>query len=249
MAEVLLENLTKRFGPVAAVDGVDLHIRHGTFFTVVGPSAAGKTTLLRLIAGLETPDAGTIRLDGEVVNQLPAGQRGVKMVFQTHALWPHMRVFDPRRYSNLSFGLRLRRWLAERIERRVRAVSRKVGLDEKLFSRRPGELSEGEKQRVALGRAITIVPKVLLMDDPLTHLDPQSRLEVREELRLLHEDLGTTSLYVTHNLADAVALGERMAVMREGRFEQLGAPRDIVDNPSNDFVRDFIASAQVSFRI
>jgi ABC-type sugar transport system ATPase subunit len=246
LAEIKLEGITKKFGSVYAVNEVDLVVRDREFFTILGPSGAGKTTILRLIAGLEKADKGRIFFDDSPIDHLPPAQRKVKMVFQDYALWPHMQVFKRDRYSNLSFGLRLRQWLAEEIEQRVEDVARKVGIDRKLYRRRPKQLSEGEKQRVAIGRAITIVPNVLLMDDPMTNLDPQSKLKVRKEIRQLHEDLGTTTIYVTHHLPDAMALSDRMGIMREGRFEQINTPKNIYSFPSNDFVRDFIESAKIS---
>jgi multiple sugar transport system ATP-binding protein len=247
MAEVVLENLTKHFGSVVAVDRVNLTIIDKEFFTILGPSGAGKTTLLRLIAGLEQPDEGEIFFDGENVTKLLPNERKIKMVFQDFALWPHLQVYDRDRYSHLNFGLRIRKWLTEDIEQRVSEVAQKVGLKKNLFPRKPGELSEGEKQRVAIGRAITTTPRVFLMDDPMTNLDPQSKLKVRKEIRKLHQDLGTTTIYVTHNLPDAMALSDRIAVMREGRFEQINTPKNIYHFPKNDFVRDFFESAKVSF--
>jgi len=249
MAEVVLKNVTKRFGPVVAVDKVNLHIKDREFFTILGPSGAGKTTLLRLIAGFEEPNMGTISFDGEPVNDLTPYERKVKMIFQSFALWPHMQVYNRDRFSNLSFGLRLKNKFADDIERIVVEVARKIGINRKLFHRRPTELSEGEKQRVAIGRAITTTPRVFLMDDPMTNLDPQSKLKVRKEIRKLHDDLQTTTIYVTHNLPDAVALSDRIAIMSQGKFEQINTPKNIYLFPANDFVRDFIESAKVSLEL
>jgi multiple sugar transport system ATP-binding protein len=249
MAEVLLENLTKRYGSVVAVNRVNLLINDREFFTILGPSGAGKTTILRLIAGFEEPDEGAIYFDGENVNDLRPFERKIKMVFQDFALWPHMQVYNQDRYSNLNFGLRIRKWLTEEIEQRISEVAHKVGIKKELFPRRPGELSEGEKQRVAIGRAITTTPRVFLMDDPMTNLDPQSKLKVRKEIRQLHQDLETTTIYVTHNIPDAMAMSDRMAVMREGIFEQINTPKNIFQFPKNDFVRDFFESAKVAFEI
>ncbi len=247
MAEVLLENLTKRYGSVVAVNQVNLNIKDKEFFTILGPSGAGKTTLLRLIAGLEKPDEGEIYFDRETVTNLSPNERNIKMVFQDFALWPHLKIYDRDRYSHLNFGLRIRKWLSEDIEQKVSEVAQKVGIKKDLFPRKPGELSEGEKQRVAIGRAITTTPRVFLMDDPMTNLDPQSKLKVRKEIRKLHQDLETTTIYVTHNLPDAMAMSDRIAVMREGIFEQVNTPTNIYRFPRNDFVRDFFESAKVSF--
>lgn len=249
MAEVALINLTKRFGSVVAVDKVNLLIKDREFFTILGPSGAGKTTLLRLIAGFEEPNTGTISFDGEPVNDLTPYERKVKMIFQSFALWPHMQVYNRDRFSILNFGLKLKHKLADEIERTVVEVARKVGINKKLFGRRPTELSEGEKQRVAIGRAITTTPRVFLMDDPMTNLDPQSKLKVRKEIRQLHDDLRTTTIYVTHNLPDAVALSDRIAIMSQGQFEQINTPKNIYQFPANDFVRDFIESAKVSLEL
>jgi len=249
MAEVLLENLTKLYGSFVAVNQVNLSIKDREFFTILGPSGAGKTTLLRLIAGLEKPDEGEIYFDGESVTNLLPAERNIKMVFQDFALWPHLQIYDRDRYSNLNFGLRIRKWLTEDIEQKVAEVAQKVGIKKELFPRKPGELSEGEKQRVAIGRAITTTPRVFLMDDPMTNLDPQSKLKVRKEIRKLHQDLETTTIYVTHNLPDAMAMSDRIAVMREGIFEQINTPTNIYRFPKNDFVRDFFESAKVSFEL
>ena len=234
---------------MVAVDKVNLLIKDREFFTILGPSGAGKTTLLRLIAGFEEPNMGTISFDGESVNDLTPYERKVKMIFQSFALWPHMQVYNRDRFSNLSFGLRLKHKFADEIERIVAEVAGKVGISRKLFRRRPTELSGGEKQRVAIGRAITTTPRVFLMDDPMTNLDPQSKLKVRKEIRKLHDDLQTTTICVTHNLPDAVALSDRIAIMSQGKFEQINTPKNINLFPANDFVRDFIESAKVSLKL
>ncbi len=244
MTEILLEDLTKRFGRVVAVDRLNVRIRGGEFFAVVGPTACGKTTLLKLIAGLLKPDGGKIYFDGERVNPLGPAERGVRMVFQgeSYALYPHLKVFDERRYSNLSFPLKLRRTVTSEIRRIVGGISRRLEIEEALYPRKPDELSEGQKQKVAVGRAIALPPRVLLLDEPLSNLDPQSRLRAREEIRKLHEELKVTTIYVTHDLAEAFSLADRMAVMREGSFLQVGTPREIQRYPANQFVKDFVES-------
>lgn len=242
MREILLEDLTKRFGKVVAVNRLNVRIRKGEFFAIVGPTACGKTTLLRLIAGLLKPDGGKIYFDGELVNSLGPAERGVRMVFQgeSYALYPHLKVFDERGYSNLSFPLKLRRMISSEIKRIVEGISRRLEIEEGLYPRFPDELSEGQKQKVAVGRAIALSPKVLLLDEPLSNLDPQSRLKAREEIRKLHEGLKVTTIYVTHDLAEAFSLADRMAVMRDGRFLQVGTPREIQRYPANQFVKSFV---------
>jgi len=176
MARASLENLTKRFGEVIAVNDVSLEIKDREFFGLVGPTGCGKTTLLRLIAGLIRPDIGKIYIDNRLVNNLKPAERGVRMVFQSYALYPHMKIYEQRKFSNLSFGLKVRRYLSEEIGRIVEKVALQVGIERKLFPRKPSELSHGQRQKVAVGRAVTIEPKVFLMDEPLSNLDPQSRV-------------------------------------------------------------------------
>ena len=240
MAHLSLEDVTKCFGDVVAVDGVNLNIPHGEFFVVVGPTGCGKTTLLRLIAGLIKPDRGRIFIDGELVNDLSPLKRGVRMVFQGYALYPHMRVFDEGRYSNLSFALKIRKYLNSKIKTVVEDVAEQVGIEERLFPRKPKELSAGQQQKVSIGRAITIPPKLLLMDEPLSNLDPKSRVKAMDEIRKLQSELKATTVYVTHNLVEAMAVADRMAVMNRGAIEQVDTPENIYNYPVNDFVADFI---------
>lgn len=242
MPEIELRGLTKRFGSTLAVNNLSARIFAREFFVVVGPTACGKTTLLRLIAGLLRPDRGEILFDGVRMNEVPPGRRGVRMVFQgqDYALYPHLEVYHPQRWSNLSFPLKLRQEKAAGIQERVGRVVRRLGISSEIFSHRPRELSEGQKQRVALGRATVLPPKVFLLDEPLSHLDPPARRTAREEIRRLHAELGTTTIYVTHDLAEAFLLGDRVAVMREGCFLQVGTPKEIRDRPANSFVAEFV---------
>lgn len=240
MASVRVENLTKRFGRVIAVKGINLEVGNGEFFVIVGPNGCGKTTLLRLIAGLIKPDSGNIYIEDRIVNEVKPADRGVRMVFQSYALYPHMKVFDKKKHSNLSFALKVRRFLTERIMGIVGRVADEVGIERKLFHRKPNQLSQGEKQKVAVGRAITIPPKVFLMDEPLSNLDPPSRVRVISEIRRIHDELRTTSIYVTQNLVEAMAIADRLAVMKEGTIQQVGTPEQVYNHPANDFVADFI---------
>lgn len=250
MPEIVLQGVTKRFGSVTAVEDLTARILDREFFVVVGPTGCGKTTLLKLLAGLLQPDQGKIYFDGTVVNGLPPRERGVRMVFQgqDYALYPHLEVYDPRRWSNLSFPLKLRGERASRIQARVEGVVRRLGIPPALFSRRPGELSAGQKQRVALGRAMVLPPKVFLLDEPLSHLDPPARARARQEIRRLHHELRTTTVYVTHDLAEAFLLGDRVAVMRAGKFVQVGTPKEIRDHPADAFVAEFVRAYQESLK-
>ena len=244
MAAITLEHITKRFpGGIVACDGLDLQVREGELLALLGPSGSGKSTLLRLVAGLEHPTAGNIRFGDQVVNDVPARNRDVAMVFQSHALYPHWTV-----YKNLAFGLRLRRSAAaaEEIERRVSETAAELGL-EPLLNRMPGELSGGEAQRVALGRAMVRQPSVFLFDEPLSNLDAPLRLELRRQIKRLHAQLGTTMLYVTHDQAEALALGDRLAVIHRGRIEQIGEPPEVYDRPANRFVAGFVGSPPMNF--
>jgi len=250
MPRIELRGLVKRFGRTVAISGLSALIEDRELFAVVGPTACGKTTLLRLIAGLIRPDEGEILFDGVVVNDLPPPARRVRMVFQGHdyALFPHLVVYHERRWSNLSFPLRLRNQGLREISRRVRRVTQRLGINRNLYPRRPGELSEGQKQRVAVGKAIVLPPQILLLDEPLSHLDPPSRAKAREEIRELHRELGTTTLYVTHDLAEAFLLADRVAVMRAGRFEQVGTPPEVLNSPANGFGTGSVGSYLDSVR-
>jgi ABC-type sugar transport system ATPase subunit len=246
MTTVQLEEVAKRFRQhrevVRAVNAFNLTVRSGEFLVVVGPSGCGKTTLLRLIAGLEKQDSGHIYLDGSLVDDVPVGKRGVQMIFQNFALWPHMKVLDERSYSNLSFALKIRKWGLEDTKARLSDVTRRVGLESKLFSRKPDELSAGQKQRVALARSMTTSPRVFLLDEPLSNLDPPSRVRVRQEIKKWHTELGATTIHVTHNMADAFAMADRIAIMRDGQLVQVGTIKELHEKPADEFVRDYLAS-------
>lgn len=246
MAEVIVQKISKKFGQIIVLDNLSLNIKNGEFMVLVGPSGCGKTTTLRIIAGLERQDSGDVFIDGVPVNDLKPEKREVHMVFQHYALWPHMKVFNDKDYTNIGFALKLRKWVKEDIVKRADAISKKVGLDKTLFSRRPSQLSAGQQQRVAMGRSLVLPPKVLLMDEPMANLDPPSRMKIRGELLDLHRDLKLTVLYVTHNMADAMALADKIAVMREGRLVQVDTPREMYAHPSDEFVKDFIRAYDAS---
>src|SRR3954463_8711394 len=233
---VRFQRATKRFGAHLAADGINLDVESGECLVLLGPSGCGKTTLLRLLAGLETLDAGEIWIGDRRVDQLEPARRDVAMVFQNYALYPHFSVFD-----NIAFPLRARRENAADIDRRVRESAARVGL-ENLLARRPAQLSGGQQQRVALARAIVRNPTVSLMDEPLSNLDAQLRLQTRTELKRLHRELGTTMIYVTHDQGEAMTLGGRIAVMKAGAIEQIGTPLDLYRRPVNTFVGPFLGS-------
>lgn len=244
MPAIVIQNLTKRFpGGITACDRLDLEVRAGELLVLLGPSGSGKSTLLRLVAGLERPTSGTIRIGDRVVNDVPARHRDVAMVFQTHALYPHWTV-----QKNLTFGLRLRRLAisSDEMRRRVQETVAQLGI-ESLLDRMPGELSGGEAQRVALGRAMVRRPAVFLYDEPLSNLDAPLRMELRRQIKRLHAQLGTTILYVTHDQAEALALGDRVAVIHRGRIEQVGEPQEVYDRPANRFVAGFVGSPAMNF--
>ncbi len=245
MVSLELRGLTKRFDSIVAVDRADLSVHDGELLAVVGESGSGKTTMLRLIAGLETPDAGTIFIAGAPVNDVPVGKRNVQMIFQNFALWPHMRVFDERGYTNLTFPLKVCRWSSEKIREFIRPMAGRLGLEESFFRRKPGQLSGGEQQRVALGRALTTAPRILLLDEPLSNVDPPNRLKMRGEILKFHRENRLTTLYVTHNLADALALADRIAVMKGGRFEQVDTAENLMRRPATDYVADFFRASEL----
>ena len=233
---VRFERVTKRFGAHNAADAITLDVESGECLVLLGPSGCGKTTLLRLLAGLEPLDSGEIWIGDRRVDQLEPARRDVAMVFQNYALYPHLSVFD-----NIAFPLRTRRVEADEIDRRVRESAARVGLGD-LLARRPAQLSGGQQQRVALARAIVRNPTVYLMDEPLSNLDAQLRLQTRTELKRLHRELGTTMIYVTHDQSEAMTLGGRIAIMQRGSIVQIGAPLDLYRQPVNAFVGAFLGS-------
>ena len=249
MVSLSLRKLTKRFGSVIAVDQASLDVEAGEFLVIVGESGCGKTTTLRLIAGLEQPDSGTIFIGGAPVNDVPVGRRSVQMIFQNYALWPHMRVFDDQRYSNLSLPLKVRKWSRDKIAEFLRPLAWKIGIEESFFKRKPSELSGGQQQRVALGRAMVTSPNIMLMDEPLSNIDPPNRLKMRQEILAFHKENKLTTLYVTHNLADGIALADRIAVMHKGRFEQADTAENLMRSPSTEYVADFFKAEHFAHRI
>jgi putative spermidine/putrescine transport system ATP-binding protein len=236
---IALERLTKRFGASVAVDGLSLEIRQGELVSLVGGSGCGKTTTLRLIAGFERPDAGEIRFGDRVVNDVSPRRRGVGIVFQSYALFPTMTVAE-----NIAFGLRVARWPAARLRERVAAMVELTHLGG-LEDRYANQLSGGQQQRVALARALARRPEILLLDEPLSALDAKIRLRLRGEIRKIQQDLGITTVYVTHDQEEALSIADRIAVMRAGRIEQVGAPREIYGRPRTDFVADFIGISNI----
>jgi ABC-type sugar transport system ATPase subunit len=237
MASVSLRGLTKRFATgAAALLDLSLDVPDGEFLVLLGPSGCGKTTALRCIAGLEEPTAGEIRIGARDVTHLPPGDRDVAMVFQNYALYPHLSVRE-----NIAFPLQMRRAAAAEVARRVRQAADRLGLGE-LLERRPGELSGGQRQRVALGRAIVRAPQVFLFDEPLSNLDARLRVDMRAELLTLHRDLGATMIFVTHDQIEAMTMGQRIAVLHEGRLRQVGPPADVYRTPADAFVAAFVGS-------
>ncbi|GLQ54790.1 ABC transporter ATP-binding protein [Devosia nitrariae] len=241
MASLTLDKVTKSFGAVEVIPGVDLDIKDGEFVVFVGPSGCGKSTLLRLIAGLEDVSDGDIRIEGDSVVSIPAADRGVAMVFQSYALYPHMTVRE-----NLSFGLENIRMAKPEITRRVTEAATLLQI-EQLLERRPKQLSGGQRQRVAIGRAITRDPKIFLFDEPLSNLDAELRVMMRVEITKLHERLGNTMIYVTHDQIEAMTMADKIVVLRKGVIEQVGAPLDLYNHPRNLFVAGFIGSPRMNF--
>ena len=241
MARVLLTNLNKKYDETHAVKDVNLEIRDREFVVLVGPSGCGKTTTLRMVAGLEEITSGEISIDGRVVNDLPPMDRDIAMVFQNYALYPHMSVYD-----NMAFGLKMRKFARDEIQKRVREAAEILGI-QPLLARRPRQLSGGQRQRVALGRAIVRHPRVFLFDEPLSNLDAKLRVQMRVELKRLHERLETTAIYVTHDQVEAMTLGDRVVVMKDGLVQQVGEPLELYGRPANRFVAGFIGSPAMNF--
>ena len=241
MAEIELRSLRKTYGKVVAINDLSVHIPDGEFLVLLGPSGCGKTTTLRALAGLETLDRGRILIGGRDVTLLPPGKRGIAMVFQSYAVFPHMRVFD-----NIVFGLRMRGVAPEDQRRRAGEVAELLQI-QNLLDRYPAQLSGGQRQRVAVARAIVMRPDVLLMDEPLSNLDALLRLHMRAELKRLHREVRATTVYVTHDQVEALSLGDRIAVMKDGEIIQCATPAVIYDTPANRFVGSFIGSPPMNF--
>ncbi|MGI5837336.1 MAG: ABC transporter ATP-binding protein [Chloroflexota bacterium] len=241
MAQVVLEHVTKKFGNVTAVNDLSIEIQDREFLVLVGPSGCGKSTALRMIAGLEEITSGNIYIGDRLVNDVSPKDRDIAMVFQSYALYPHMNVYD-----NLAFGLKMRKFPKDQIDRRVKEAAAILGIDE-LLMRKPKQLSGGQRQRVALGRAIVREPKVFLMDEPLSNLDAKLRVQTRAELIKLHQRLQSTIIYVTHDQIEAMTMGSRIAVLRDGILQQLDTPQKLFDHPANIFVAGFIGSPAMNF--
>ncbi len=241
MAKVELNKVTKRFGAQTAVSEVTLSANDGELLVMVGPSGCGKTTVLRMIAGLEEISDGELLIDGIRANDLPPAERGISMVFQSYALYPHKSV-----YENMTFGLKLAKVPKQEIEARVRAAAKVLRIDH-LLHQSPARLSGGQRQRVAIGRSITRKPKVFLFDEPLSNLDAALRVEMRVEFARLHQELSATMIYVTHDQIEAMTLADRIAVFSAGRIEQIGAPLDLYHHPRNLFVAGFLGSPRMNF--
>jgi multiple sugar transport system ATP-binding protein len=241
MAQVTLRSVVKKYDEVLAVRGIDLEIADKEFIVLVGPSGCGKSTTLRMIAGLEEITDGEIAIGGDVVNDVPPKDRDIAMVFQNYALYPHMNV-----YENMSFGLKLKRTPRAEIERRVRQAAQILDITE-LLERKPKQLSGGQRQRVAMGRAIVRDPKVFLFDEPLSNLDAKLRVQMRTEIKKVHQKVRTTTVYVTHDQIEAMTLADRVVVMNNGIIEQVGAPHDLYHSPQTKFVAGFIGSPAMNF--
>ena len=241
MAKVTVSSITKKFGKIVAVSHLNLEIEDGELVVLVGPSGCGKTTILRIIAGLEEATEGKIYIGEKMVNQLGPKDRNVAMVFQNYALYPHKNVYD-----NLSFGLKARKTPKNEIERRVNWASEMLGIQE-LLNRKPKELSGGQMQRVALGRALVRKPAVFLLDEPLSNLDAKLRVKMRGEILKLHKQLNVSSIYVTHDQVEAMTLGDRLVIMKDGFVQQIGTPLEVYDYPENQFAAAFIGSPEMNF--
>ena len=241
MAEVVLTDIRKKFGPIEVLKGIDLQIEDGDFAVILGPSGCGKTTLLRSIAGLEDVTSGSIRIGSRTVDDLPAAQREIGMVFQTYALFPHLNV-----YKNIGFGMRMRGEPKARIDAKVLDAAARLRLTDYL-ARLPRELSGGQRQRVAIGRALVREPEVFLFDEPLSNLDAELRVDMRLELANLHQTLKTTMIYVTHDQVEAMTLGTRIIILDRGVLQQVGTPLEVYQRPANKFVAGFVGSPRMRF--
>jgi multiple sugar transport system ATP-binding protein len=241
MANLTLKSVYKSYGPVDVIHGIDMQIESGEFCVFVGPSGCGKSTLLRMIAGLEDITDGEVSIDGHAVNHIPAAQRGLAMVFQSYALYPHMSV-----RQNMSFGLQNMKMDTTEIDTRVAEAARMLQI-EPLVDRKPGQLSGGQRQRIAIGRAVVREPKIFLFDEPLSNLDAELRVAMRAEISDLHGRLGNTMIYVTHDQVEAMTMADKIAVLRAGRVEQFGKPLDLFNTPQNRFVAGFIGSPAMNF--
>jgi multiple sugar transport system ATP-binding protein len=241
MSDLKITNLHKRYGLVPAVRGIDLEVPSGEFTVLVGPSGCGKSTLLRMIAGLEEVSEGTIEIGGRVVNHVRPRDRDIAMVFQNYALYPYMNVFE-----NIAFGLRARKTPKDEIEKRVRRAAEMLAITN-LLDRLPRQLSGGQRQRVAIGRAIVRNAKLFLFDEPLSNLDAQLRDEMRSEIKRLHQELGVTMIYVTHDQIEAMTLADRIVLLKDGLIEQVGTPLDLYERPATRFVAGFLGSPKMNF--
>jgi multiple sugar transport system ATP-binding protein len=242
MAEVSLQNLTKIYdGDITAVNNITLEVADREFMVIVGPSGCGKTTILRMIAGLETATSGTISISNRIVNDIPPKDRNVAMVFQNYALYPHMNVFE-----NMAFALKLRKYPEDRTRKKVQDTARLLGIED-ILKRKPKALSGGQRQRVALGRAIVREPDLFLFDEPLSNLDSTVRTTTRAELKTLHQQLNTTSIYVTHDQVEAMTLADRICVLYKGRIQQVASPPEIYKKPANRFVAGFFGTLPMNF--
>jgi len=241
MASLSLKHISKQFGDIVALSGVSLHVEDGQFCVLLGPSGCGKSTLLNIVAGLERQDQGSVLLDEKVVDQLAPRERDVAMVFQSYALYPHMTVSQ-----NLGFGLRMRGMSKPETQQQVQETARLLEIED-LLTRKPRQLSGGQRQRVAMGRALVRRPRLFLLDEPLSNLDAQLRINVRLELKKLHQNMRTTILYVTHDQVEAMTLGDKVVVMRDGRVHQIGGPGTIYNEPADTFVATFVGSPVMNF--
>ena len=241
MAQVALRNIVKTFDRTPAVQGIDLDIADREFIVLVGPSGCGKSTTLRMIAGLEEATSGEIYIGDQLVNDVPPKDRDIAMVFQNYALYPHMTVFE-----NMSFGLRLKKFPKPEIRERVQAAARILDITD-LLDRRPKQLSGGQRQRVAMGRAIVRNPKVFLFDEPLSNLDAKLRVQMRTEIKKIHQTVTTTTVYVTHDQVEAMTLADRVVIMNGGRIDQIGTPHQVYHSPQTQFVAGFIGSPTMNF--